>query len=201
MKITVARALAELKMLKKRISDGVDDMTVAVTVDGTVSKDVRDQEIHRLEGEIQSVRDLIERYRRIKAAIMRSNSTTIVKIAGEEMTVAEAIARKETRDLSEPFLNRLRNVLTRHEQALMHYNVELPEKISRLAAEASGERQGENFEKFYDLLLAKHKREMIYPDRLPEKVVQWRQQHDAFFAEVDFALAESNTVTVIEIPD
>lgn len=81
--LLMTQALDERDLLRKRIMDKITKTTwVAVS-------DVTEEEIHSA---YQSVLDLIERYKRLESAIIRSNATTMITIEGATMSVAEAIA-------------------------------------------------------------------------------------------------------------
>ena len=93
-KMTITEGLTELKLLNKRIEKAIykDYIWSAKKIDMTDVEMAEHKEI--AEANMKSVEDLIANRNAIKAAIVRSNAVTKVNVAGEEMTVAEAIERK-----------------------------------------------------------------------------------------------------------
>ena len=95
--MNVHQALAELKMLDKRIQAATREPEWVVTnkhsnskIHGVTMEDWVDD----VKSKYQKVRDLIRRRDAIKRAVVMSNAVTKVNIAGTEYTVAEAIDRK-----------------------------------------------------------------------------------------------------------
>ena len=89
-KITITRALVELKTVDKRIEKALEG---AVFITHKCASDENPK--HKItENRLQQVTDLIERRKNLKAAIVKSNATTKVVIDSNEYTVAEAIERK-----------------------------------------------------------------------------------------------------------
>lgn len=95
--MTVYKALCELKTLKKRIEDKINDFQPVAAYNKTTQKisgkTIADYEASAKE-QYQSITDLIRRRAAIKNAVIVSNGTTKVTINGKEMTVAEAIEYK-----------------------------------------------------------------------------------------------------------
>ena len=93
--ISVSQALAELKLLRKRIQNATKDSVFTVV---KKKRDLLDAAKFSVEAmaSYQSYKDLLARYNAIKAAIVLSNAATKVSIAGIEYTVADAVERKKT---------------------------------------------------------------------------------------------------------
>ena len=93
MKMTIHQALAELKMLTKKIDQHYNDTYVTYKLKKVDKiRGVAVSEIAATMGsDYQSVRDLIKRYDMIKSAIVASNAETTVVIGSDTYTVAHAI--------------------------------------------------------------------------------------------------------------
>ena len=96
-KMTVHKALAELKTMDDRISKAIRSTTYVLAVKHSAEKingvkvnDFKDQ----MRSGYQKVTDLIKRRDAMKRAVVLSNATTKVKIGDTEYTVAEAIEMK-----------------------------------------------------------------------------------------------------------
>ena len=84
--ISITKALAELKLLRKRIEAGLEDakFTMLRTKKSMVDVDKFSTNAHAA---YQSYTDLLARYNAIKSAIVLSNATTRVSIGGHSYTV------------------------------------------------------------------------------------------------------------------
>jgi len=95
--MNVHQALAELKMLDKRIQSAIREPEWVVTNKHSNTKingvDVKDL-VEDIKSKYQKVLDLIRRRDAIKRAVVNSNAVTKIMVAGVEYTVAEAIDRK-----------------------------------------------------------------------------------------------------------
>ena len=113
--ITITQALSTLKVLEKRLKAklGVSDngrrtlsanLKLVAVSRGSHLRDPytsykEEDFIATAKASMQSIEDLDERIITIKNAIAASNAVTMVKIAGKEMTVQEAIIRKQYSEL------------------------------------------------------------------------------------------------------
>lgn len=107
---TVTQALRERKTLKARIEKAIAtgifvDIVIgeANRPDAGSHKDV-DALTNALKSSFQSVVDLQARYNNIVEALVVSNATTKVTVAGKEMTVAAAIERRNSIHLEDKLI-------------------------------------------------------------------------------------------------
>ncbi len=110
MSITITEALSQLKLLDKRITSAtqgggfVSYIRPGQTLQGTVStEEIKKKTL----SSYQSVKDLIARRDRIKAAIVVSNAVTKVRIGSEVTTVAAAIEKKSSIDYQKALIFKL----------------------------------------------------------------------------------------------
>ncbi len=152
---------------------------------------------------LQSVRALIERRNQIKAAITASNAVTRVRIAGTEMTVAEAIDRRDTGlDYDRQLLQTLKTQLHEVEQTIEQERIEIERRAENHIEATYGAREkgdAEEIEKTRRLFIQRLEPKLIDPSGLRQVIQQLDETIDAFDAEVDFSLSESNTLTKILI--
>ena len=96
-KMTIHRALSELKTMDDRITKAIDDVTYVVAVKHSAEKiygvTVADFK-ENIKSGYQKVQSLMARRDAMKRAVVLSNATTKVIVAGKEMSVAEAIEQK-----------------------------------------------------------------------------------------------------------
>lgn len=95
-KMIVTQALDERDLLKKKIRDAIakcDFVAVQKPGDDVIAQDK--QKVADYEAEVkasfQSIRDMMDRYTRLDAAILLANATTKIEAAGKTMTRAAAI--------------------------------------------------------------------------------------------------------------
>lgn len=205
--MTITRGLAELKLLDARIHRGIDEAEFAAVVIG--EKPVKgyssNEEFSRKSrASLQSIESLIARRKAIKAAIVVSNATTYVMIAGQRMTVAEAIERKSSIHYEEALLGQMRQ---QYQQALAEIerrNAEAQVRLDRLLEANFGKEskaKDSEYEAIAKPFMAQNEAKLVDPVKLKERIDQLTNEIESFRSEVDFILSESNTLTKIIIPD
>jgi hypothetical protein len=116
--ITVTDALAELTLLQKRIESARAALEkgnlITVVEVGKVPTGFKSREEYEVNAKalVQRVQALLDRRRAIKRAIVLSNASTRVTVAGEEMTVAEAIEMKNFIAYYEAILDTMQSAYT-----------------------------------------------------------------------------------------
>ena len=98
-KLSIHRALTELKMLTLRIEAATNEVS-AVVANRKSNRKINGVDITEYEKQMQASYDkvvgLISYRNKIKALVVQSNANTKVMVGKEEMTVAEAIERKQS---------------------------------------------------------------------------------------------------------
>jgi hypothetical protein len=124
-KMTIHRALSELKLIDAKITKAMQEFTPLGLQRG--SSKVND--IHPLEdfskesvSKYNKITDLMNQKVLIKKLIVDSNAKTRVKINNVEMTVADAITAKDLLKYKENLLSKLENSLRQHEAAINKHN-------------------------------------------------------------------------------
>lgn len=204
MEISIHRALAELKLLDKRIIKSISDApSFCVPIkngDKTVGKDSLDEYKKKVEGNLDSTLALIERREQIKAKIMYSNAVTKVKVAGKEMTVAEAIEKKNNLKYKKLFLDRLKKDLYLANNQIEDNNSELSDRLESFLKATLGDNPSKKeIESVSDLFMDRNELKLYDPIGIEKKIEELEEEIDGFVMEVDFVLSESNSKTTIEI--
>lgn len=202
--ITITRALAEIKTLKDRISDAVAAGMVSVAVDGkSVDSGKPVQEIETiLKANLQKSRDLITRREVLKSAIVVSNAKTKVTIGSTEMTVAEAIERKQSIVFQQQLLEAMKVQLMKAQAQVNRTNTEVKDRADQLVTTAVGrDRKVDQAE--IDAIVkpfqAKNEASVVDPNKLADVIAQLEAEISEFVLNVDFALSEVNAVTKIDV--
>lgn len=204
MKMTIHRALAELKLLDKRIDKQIKDSVPFCVVKKKDEKQVNGMSLEeynkKVEGNFNAIIDLIKRRELIKAKIMHSNTITKVNVAGEEMTVAEAIERKNTIEYKKKLLNRLRADLQMALDEMENGNIILLDKLeSFLEATLGDNPSSKEIETVSEMFKEKNELKLYNPINIEKKIEKLEEEIEDFLMEVDFVLSESNSKTTIEI--
>lgn len=206
--MSVARALIELKTLEKRIQKAQENLQPMGLMIGQKPESGiqnRTEFEKSAQAMYQQIQDLIKRRRRLKNAIVLSNASTPVEIAGEKMTVAEAIERKASITIEKDLKNQLWKKYSEKVQQLEEHNQKVSRQLFQLLQSTYAKPETEVNKEDYDTIAVPFKENndasLIDPLNLKTLLIQAETQIDAFEAEVDIALTESNARTEITIAD
>lgn len=207
-KMTVHKALAELKTLDKRIEKEIDNSPFVVAnkhsntkLGGIPVSEFREQ----MKASYQRVTTLIRRREAIKRAVVLSNASTEVAVAGEKYTVAEAI---EMHNHGMDFWKRLLFKLERDyrtaklqaddnngealETRTDGYISSVFDNVDMKAASAEIKKMREDF-------MIAQTFELVDPIDIAAEMNKLNEKINAFVADVDAALSVSNATTEIEV--
>lgn len=208
--MTVTDALAELTLLEKRINSARTDLgnnnLITFVEIGQVPTGFKSREEYnsKARAALQRVDALIARRRTIKRAIVLSNATTMVSVANEEMTVAEAIEMKNFIAYYEEVLNTMdssyRTTLSKYQQA----QAKVKERLDKLAIEVLGRNANtasDRYQSLADGFIAREGVELLDPVNLSEENERRQNFIEEFKSTCDRVLSISNATTTIEIAD
>ena len=196
-KISITRALVELKTLDKRIQKGIDT-SVFVSYKGQFYQPAEGAK--EAASAYQSVNDLIERRKKIKSAIIKSNANTMVKICGMDMTVAEAIETKSSIKHKKNLLAVMKNQYGTACTTVEHVNSKVRKDLeNKSTRDADKEKQQMSLEEFSKTYVSLHGVELYDPIKLSQKIEQLENYITQFDQEVDYIMSEKNAVTMIEL--
>ena len=204
MEMSIHRALAELKLLDKRISKSIMESPLHCVPrkkdDKNIGGDTLDEYKKKIQGSFDSTISLIERREQIKAKIMYSNATTKVTVAGKEMTVAEAIERKNNIKYKQRLLVRLKRDLYLANSQIEDKNSELPDRLESFLKATLGDNPStKEIEAVSKMFVEKNEFMLYDPINIENKINNLEKEIDEFLAEVDFVLSESNSRVTIKI--
>ena len=208
MKISITRGLSELKVLKNRYEREIRDAKlIGVSVGKKMVSPYTSYKPSDFEEQakagFQSLVDLEKRIIEIKTKIDQSNFITKVKVAGQEMTVLEAIEMKNLVDLKEQRLLLLKQQLKSARNSFEEAEKKNRERVEKNVADqtAAGTKDAnleaeikESIDRLYPLAI-------IDPIKVEDEIKQEEKFLEDFKGEVDFVLSESNSLTYIEITD
>lgn len=212
MKLTITRAMNELKLLKSRHSNQLQECaTIAVQRGLKLRKPYSSYKPEDFEASVksavQSIEDIEKRIFEIKTKIDQSNNITVVKIGDKEMTVQEALVMKNLIILKKDRLSKFKR---QYSSAKSEFDIALEENQSWVSKRISeGIAAGGNIGKIDPELEKRaiedvenlYKVKFIDPLSLENLIKQLETEIEDFTNNVDFALSESNSTTFIEISD
>lgn len=208
-KMTIHRALSELKTLDDRTEKAIKDINpTGVKQQGKKVNNVYDETdfVKDAKANLQSATDLIKRKTAIKSAIVQSNSETKVKIGSVEMTVADAITEKDNIKFKKSLLTSLES---KYKKSVADLNLN-NEKVNENADQVAGftlNNDGKTPEKLSSTEAVALRKSYIDANEFAlinplgiEKYVKEETEKIAIFEmEVDAVLSESNAITMIEV--
>lgn len=204
--MTVHKALAELKLLDKRIEDTISKGIYCVANrhgDDKVNGIPIDESIKIIQGSYDKVTNLINRRKAIKRAVALSNAVTKVKIADVDYTIAEAIEMKNHGvEFDKALMETMQdNYETAQSIIKLENGKDLQERADKYVSAIYGGREGKtnttDIEKIKSDFLKANQYELIDPLHILDKIAKLEENINNFMAEVDSALSVSNALTEI----
>lgn len=204
MEMSIHRALAELKLLDKRINKLISSSPSFCLPKKDEEKNINGDSLAQYKTEVQasydSILDLIKRREKIKSKIMNSNAVTKIVINEEEMTVAEAIERKNTILYLEQLLSKMKRDYTLAKNQIEDANASLPSRLESFLQATLGDNPStKEVEMISTAFIDKNELKMYDPINTKIKIEELDRDIDGFMAEIDFVLSESNSKTTISI--
>lgn len=207
-KMTVHKALAELKLLDNRIEKAITEGIYCVAnkhSNDKINGIPIDEYVKTMQGRYDKAVDLINRRKAIKRAVVLSNSVTKVTVADIEYTVAEAI---EMKNHGVEFDKLLMAYMKKHYdmaqiQIKQQNGKDLEERADQYVTAIYGQKEGKtntaDIEKVKADFLTANQYELVDPLHVLDKTEDLEKKINDFMAEVDSALSVSNALTEIEI--
>ena len=210
-KMTIHKALAELKTMDDRIYKAIGNATYVLAVKHSAEKingvKVSDFKENMKSG-YQKVTDLIARRDAMKRAVVLSNATTKVQVGNVEYTVAEAIEMKNHgMEFKKTLLQKL---YTAYGVAQNEFNKNSGEALEKKAeqyvlaviqAQPKDAKMGVDSDAMKSVrqtYIDNNKYDILDPMNIAKIIEALDAEINEFNAEVDAALSVSNALTVIE---
>ena len=210
-KMTVHKALAELKVIDDRINKAISE-GVYVIANKHSNEKIQgmtiDQFKEKMKASHQKVTDLINRRNALKRAVVLSNATTKIKIGNDEYTVAEAIEMKNHG--MEFKTNYMRMIASQNLSAQADINRNSGEAIEKRAeqyvlsviqAQPKDAKMAIDSDAMQALrkdYIKNNTYDLIDPLKVNDIIEKMTDEINEFNTEIDAALSVSNALTVIE---
>jgi len=204
-KLSIHRALTELKMLNHRIEAATNEVS-AVLANRKSNSKINGVEIQEYEKQMQSSYDkvvsLIDYRNRIKSLVVESNAKTKVTVGKEEMTVAEAIERKQSIQFEKKLLEVMQQQYRSAINMVAKENDALHAKLETYLINILGNKVKQSPEEVKlhtETFMKRNEYELIDPMNVKKKIEALNSRIEEFESEVDAVLSESNATTFIEV--
>lgn len=206
--MTLAKALVELKLLDKRITKRTEQLNpVAVKQNGKLLSSTMSTPDFEAEAKAswQSLRDLMKRRRKIKAALVVANASAKVTICGEEYTLAEAIENKNMMEKEKDIVRATLWKVSEKKSVMDDIQEKNNAKLMKLLESMYG-RSGKEHSlstSDYDAVAVPFKKanepEFVDPLNCEKMLNELKEKADSFLAEVDVSLSIANATTTIHV--
>lgn len=210
-KMTVHKALAELKTMDDRIMKSIRDNTYVLAVKHSAEK-INGMSVanfkEKMRSGYQKATDLIARRDAMKRAVVLSNATTKVQVGENEYTVAEAIEMKNHgMEFRNALLRQMNSAYVTAQNELARNSGETLEKkaekyvLDVIAAQPKDSKMTVDSEAMKTLrktYIENNTYDLVDPLDVAKIMETLDAEINEFNAEVDAALSVSNALTVIE---
>lgn len=205
-KMTVTEALKKQGILEDRIDRAITEAQFCVATKkseknamaSTSKEDFKKNAI----ASYQEITDLIAHKEAMKRAIVLSNATTEVVIAGKKMTVAEAIDHKRTINYQKTLLEEMKAQYTTETKGVDFKNTAVDREANLLVANVLGKEKESakptDIEAIIKPYRERNEYELIDPLNLKDKIETLEREIEDFEYNVDTALQINNCSTWIE---
>jgi len=203
MKITIARALNEVKLLGKRIEKAQNQISflqMSVGENGTLEP----QDAKDFSSSYQALNDLILRKAKIKNAITLANAQTTVTLNNQTYSIAEAIALKEGVQAQAQMIVRAGKNYQSVKANVNSKNEDAEDRLSRMLEANFGKDRkasGEDFEAIAGPFRKANLSKVQGEEQFIKDFEKAQLALEDFTSEIDFLLSEVNATTEIEIPE
>lgn len=210
-KMLVAEALDERDFLRKKILEKISELNVVAVVKAsdTTTENGRDIEKFKEEAksQVQSIRDMITRYKNINLAISKSNATETITVDGKTMTRAEAIALRKDHTvgseleelLNKNLIKKAQNAQIRFAEKKNLYEKAKDRYIQTMLSSEGAKELSEDKINAVDALTKGDVPVLIDPNDIVSNIDTYIEKQEKFYKDLDTAIKVSNASTTIEI--
>jgi hypothetical protein len=206
MKISLHRALAELKLIDNKVNKLVKEIEpVGIMQRGKLINRVYTQEIfmRNAQAKFQAINDLIDQKVKLKSAIVEANAKTWVKIGNREMTIADAITYKSIIGYKKALIDDLRAKYGRVKADMEARNLMVEQNLQKVLEATFGKDNVKITKDDMDAVrkpfLESNEWGLVDPLKIEESIEKLETEIREFESEVDAVLSETNAITLIEV--
>jgi hypothetical protein len=208
-KMTIHRALAELKLIDSRIEKSVEQIYPSAAmqkdklIDGRITKE---DFVNNAKSKMQSTLGLIDRKNKIKSAIVKANSETVVKIGAKEMNISDAISFRALIDIKKTLIqslkdkhNRVIGIMNTNNEKVKTQAMENAKVILGKQGESDIKATDNDVKNIVEPFVERNEFHLVDPLKVEEVIENIEKETEEFETEIDAVLSEINAITIIEI--
>ena len=208
MKMTLARALAEIKLLNSKIEKNIGRLQLVATKTG--KKDIINGSNEKVvdfnenaKSNYQSTLDLIKRRNFIKSKLTQANAITTILIGQDSYTIAEAIDRKNSIQIEKTLLDKMKSNLNLQIKNMNTANDKMEADINRMVETKMGadKSKADDVADLKRIFRESDTTTLVDPLDLKVKIEDLEKSIENFELNIDFTLSEANAINYIEIDD
>lgn len=202
MGISLHRVIAEIKSLEEKLNLSVPVVAACSSKDQMVGNLTKEKFEAQSQGAIDEFTANLSRLRKLKAARNLANSTTVVKIAGSEMTIDEAIIYKVTSEKLRTFVQFVKSQMVAAANQVAIASAEVEKKIEAQAIAIGGstkkidQNELDTIRRMFQKSTGK---EIAIGSNVEDFIAKATKSLDEFAVEVDYVLSEANAKTLVDV--
>ena len=199
--MSITQALAELKLLDKRIQKATDNVQWADVKTKSHPLDL-EKFTRTAQAEYQSFLDLVKRRDIIKRKVVISNASTQVKVGTWEGSVAEAIEYKTSIFYKKRLLDIMRIQLLTAKSEFKEQQESVDTRLEKLLHSELGKdvkTSPDTITALTNSFRDNNKVELVDPLDLSQKTKELEDEIESFETNVDWVLSEVNGRTLIQV--
>ena len=202
MGISLHRVIAEIKSLEEKLNLSVPVVAACSSKDQMVGNLTKEKFEAQSQGAIDEFTANLSRLRKLKAARNLANSTTVVKIAGSEMTIDEAIIYKVTSEKLRTFVQFVKSQMVSAANQVAIASAEVEKKIEAQAIAIGGstkkidQNELDTIRRMFQKSTGK---EIAIGSNVEDFIAKATKSLDEFAVEVDYVLSEANAKTLVDV--
>lgn len=202
--ISITRALTRIKTNKDQLNNLENEKYVV----SELSVEVDSKRVKAFKANSQSnfdkAKSLVAESVSLQQAIRKSNLETKVTIANEEMTVSEAIIRKDLASYQRDIFSTIRSQSMRADSQIEDADSKIEQKAREFVERLkTNEDNKDQLDRAFELGRQSAERELkrvkVAGFNVDSFLVEELDRLNQFLQEVDYVLSESNAVTMIEV--
>lgn len=202
-KISLHRAMAEIKSLTYQIQNFNQSIVSTATKNnnmvGHLSADA-----YKIQSQsnIDNYKSMVERLFKLRVARNLANSTTIVNVRGEQMTIDAALTKKSSVYYMQQLLNQIKAQMNTAQMQVAQANTEIDRKVDNQVTAIAGSNKTvkqEELNAIREMMERTTGREIVMGRNVMQFIEETERESVLFMTEIDFALSEINATTFVDV--
>jgi len=202
MEMSLHRVIAEIKNLEQKLVRNEQVVATVQKKDRMVGTQTAEQFEVESQGKVDAFVANINKLRALKVARNLANATNKIKVAGIEMTIDEAIARKATVGYIQQFVYAIQSQMVNAANQVSAASTEVERKIEAQVTAIGGSTKkvsDEELKTIRAMIERSTGREIVMGKNVEAFVKKMVAELEQFLVEVDFALSEANATVKVEV--